>query len=98
VQLYLRDKFATIVRPVKELKDFRKIKLEPGERKTITFTINDDKLAFYHSDLELKSEAGEFELMIGSSSEDIRLKSSFELKENNELGSKDESGLALPKP
>jgi hypothetical protein len=48
--------------------------------------------------LELKSEAGEFELMIGSSSEDIRLKSSFELKENNELGSKDESGLALPKP
>ncbi|HLA56363.1 MAG TPA: glycoside hydrolase family 3 N-terminal domain-containing protein [Flavobacterium sp.] len=97
VQLYLRDKVATIVRPVKELKDFQKIKLEAGESKTITFTIDNDKLSFYHNDLELRSEAGEFDLMIGSSSEDIRLRSSFELTDN-EGGSKDDSGLALPKP
>jgi beta-glucosidase len=97
VQLYSRDKVASIVRPVKELKDFQKIKLEPGESKTITFTIDNEKLSFYHTNLELKSEAGEFDLMIGSSSEDIRLSSSFDLKDNED-GSKDESGLALPKP
>jgi beta-glucosidase len=79
VQLYLRDKVASIVRPVKELKDFRKIKLEAGESKTITFTIDDEKLSFYHNDLEFASEAGNFDLMIGSSSDDIRLKSDFEL-------------------
>lgn len=95
VQLYLRDKVASLVRPVKELKDFQKIKLAPGESKTITFTIDNDKLAFYHNDLELRSEAGEFDVMIGSSSEDIRLKSGFELTDN-QAGSKDES--LLPKP
>jgi len=97
VQLYLRDKVASIVRPVKELKDFQKIKLEAGESKTITFTIDNDKLSFYHDDLDFRSEAGEFDLMIGSSSEDIRLRSTFELTDNDG-GSKDDSGLALPKP
>ncbi|MBF6607702.1 MAG: glycoside hydrolase family 3 C-terminal domain-containing protein, partial [Flavobacterium sp.] len=79
VQLYLRDRVASVVRPVKELKDFRKIKLEAGESKTITFTIDNEKLAFYHTDLEFKSEAGEFDLMVGASSADIRLQSEFEL-------------------
>jgi beta-glucosidase len=97
VQLYLRDKVATIVRPVKELKDFRKIKLEAGESKTITFSIDNEKLSFYHGDLEFRSEAGQFDLMIGASSEDIRLKDAFELIDD-EVGNKDDSGLALPKP
>ncbi|RZJ30259.1 MAG: glycosyl hydrolase [Flavobacterium sp.] len=97
VQLYLRDKVATIVRPVKELKDFQKIKLAPGESKTITFKITNDKLAFYHDDLELRSEAGEFDIMVGSSSEDIRLKNTFELIDNPE-GAKDETGMVTPKP
>lgn len=96
VQLYLKDKVASIVRPVKELKDFQKIRLEPGEKKTITFTIDNEKLSFYHGNLEFKPEAGDFDLMIGSSSEDIRLKSDFELLEN-QAENKDES-LALPKP
>lgn len=95
VQLYLRDKVASIVRPVKELKDFRKIKLEAGQSKTVTFTIDNDKLSFYHNDLEWKSEAGEFDLMIGSSSEDIRLSGGFELTDND--NGKDDTG-ALPKP
>jgi beta-glucosidase len=86
VQLYLRDKVASIVRPVKELKDFRKIKLAPGESKSITFVIDNDKLSFYHNDLELRSEAGVFDLMVGSSSEDIRLKDSFELVEDQRIG------------
>lgn len=81
IQLYLRDKVASIVRPVKELKDFQKIKLEAGESKTVTFTIDNEKLSFYHSDLTFTSEAGEFDLMIGSSSEDIRVRGNFELTE-----------------
>ncbi len=79
VQLYLKDKVASIVRPVKELKDFQKIMLEPGQSKTVTFTIDNEKLSFYDSDLAFKSEAGTFDIMVGSSSEDIRLKSHFEL-------------------
>jgi beta-glucosidase len=96
VQLYLKDRVASIVRPVKELKDFRKIKLDPGESKTLTFTIDNEKLSFYHNDLELRSETGEFDVMIGSSSEDIRLNGSFELTDIQD--GKDESSLALPKP
>lgn len=80
VQLYIRDKVASIVRPVKELKDFQKIKLAAGESKTITFTLDNEKLSFYHEDLSFASEAGEFDVMIGSSSEDIRLNANFTLE------------------
>lgn len=79
VQLYLRDKFASLVRPVKELKDFQKITLKAGETKTIKFVIDKEKLSFYNQLLQWVAEAGEFDLMIGSSSADIRLKDSFEL-------------------
>ena len=79
VQLYLRDKFASLVRPVKELKDFQKIALKAGETKAIKFTIDKEKLSFYNQQLQWIAEAGEFDLMLGSSSADIRLKDSFEL-------------------
>lgn len=79
VQLYLRDKVGSIVRPVEELKDFKKIKLNPGESKTITFIINQEKLSFYNQKLQWVAEPGDFELMIGASSRDIRLKDNFEL-------------------
>lgn len=79
VQLYLRDRFGSVVRPIKELKDFQKIKLEAGESKTITFVIDKEKLSFYNKDLEWIAEPGDFDLMIGSSSSDIRLNSEFEL-------------------
>ncbi|MFY8008518.1 MAG: glycoside hydrolase family 3 C-terminal domain-containing protein, partial [Flavobacterium sp.] len=79
VQLYLQDKFGSVVRPIIELKDFQKVKLQPGETKTLTFVIDNEKLAFYNQALEFKSEPGEFNLMIGSSSSDIRLSASFEL-------------------
>lgn len=81
VQLYLKDRFASIVRPVKELKDFRKIQLNPGESKVVSFVIDSEKLSFYHEDLQFKPEPGDFDLMIGSSSQDIRLSASFELME-----------------
>ena len=79
VQLYLRDKVGSIARPVKDLKDFRKIQLKAGESKTIKFIIDKEKLSFYNQQLKWVAEPGEFDLMIGASSDDIRLKDSFEL-------------------
>ncbi|MEI6752280.1 MAG: glycoside hydrolase family 3 N-terminal domain-containing protein [Paludibacter sp.] len=80
VQLYLRDLFASVVRPVKELKDFKKVFLKSGESKEIHFIIDNEKLCFYNRKLEWTSEPGDFDLMIGSSSKDIRLKDKFELR------------------
>ncbi|WP_264552376.1 glycoside hydrolase family 3 N-terminal domain-containing protein [Flavobacterium sp. N2038] len=79
VQLYLKDKFGSVVRPVLELKDFQKVKLNAGESKTIEFTIDKEKLSFYNNKLEWTTEPGDFEVMIGASSADIKLKSDFEL-------------------
>lgn len=79
VQLYLQDKYASLIRPIIELKDFHKLKLGVGETKTIKFIIDNQKLSFYNEKLVFDSEPGDFNLMIGTSSEDIRLKSSFEL-------------------
>ncbi|MEQ1606611.1 MAG: beta-glucosidase BglX [Pyrinomonadaceae bacterium] len=80
VQLYLRDKVASLVRPVKELKDFQKIKLNAGETKMLKFTIDKEKLSFYNQQLNWITEPGEFDLMIGSSSADIRVKDTFILE------------------
>ena len=79
VQLYLRDKVASVVRPIMELKDFQKIKLNIGETKTVTFIIDNQKLSFYNEKLDYISEPGDFDLLIGSSSKDIHFKETFEL-------------------
>lgn len=79
VQLYLRDKVGSVVRPIIELKDFQKIKLNSGETKTVKFIINKEKLSFYNANLQWIAEPGDFDIMIGSSSADIRLRDSFEL-------------------
>ncbi|WP_291286835.1 glycoside hydrolase family 3 N-terminal domain-containing protein [Flavobacterium sp.] len=79
VQLYLKDKFGSVVRPVLELRDFQKVKLNAGESKTIEFTIDKEKLSFYTSKLEWTAEPGDFEVLIGTSSADLKLKANFEL-------------------
>jgi beta-glucosidase len=79
VQLYLRDKVGSVVRPIIELKDFQKIKLNAAETKTVKFTIDKEKLSFYNAALQWVAEPGDFDIMIGSSSADIRLRDSFEL-------------------
>jgi beta-glucosidase len=79
IQLYIRDRVGAVVRPVKELKDFQKVGLKPGESKIIRFTIDREKLSFFNDKLKWMVEPGEFDLMIGSSSEDIRLRGEFEL-------------------
>jgi beta-glucosidase len=79
-QLYIQDLVAQPVRPVKELKDFSKIRLAPGESRHLSFTIDKNKLAFYNQQLEWITQPGQFGLMIGTASNDIRLHSTFTLK------------------
>ncbi len=80
VQLYIHDTVATVARPIKELKGFERITLEPDQKKRVNFTLLPQDLAFYDINMDLVVEPGIFEVMIGSSSEDIRLRGSFEVK------------------
>ena len=72
VQLYIRDVVGSVTRPVKELKGFQKIMLKAGETKTITFSITPNDLKFYNYDLKYDWEAGDFEIMIGGNSRDVK--------------------------
>ncbi|WP_407527716.1 beta-glucosidase BglX [Lacibacter sp. MH-610] len=72
VQLYIRDLVGSVTRPVKELKAFEKIELKAGESRTITFNITPADLKFYNYDLKYDWEAGEFEIMIGTNSRDLK--------------------------
>jgi beta-glucosidase len=67
------------VRPVKELKGFKRISLKPNEVKRVNFEIDARQLGLYNVDMEYVVEPGEFEIMVGSSSEDIRLKGTLEV-------------------
>ncbi|MET0540244.1 MAG: beta-glucosidase BglX, partial [Variovorax sp.] len=79
VQLYIRDVAASVVRPVKELKDFRKLALKAGEEKTVRFVVDEEKLKFYNAQLRRVAEAGEFEVQIGFDSQAVKTQT-FELQ------------------
>ena len=72
VQLYIHDKVGSTARPVKELKGFEKIMLKKGESRTVSFTISVNDLKFYDNNLNYMAEPGEFELMIGTNSEELK--------------------------
>ncbi len=79
-QLYVRDLECSVVRPSRELRGFERISLKAGEKKTVTLTLPGDKLSFYDEKTHgFIVEPGTFELMVGSSSEDIRLKGKFDV-------------------
>ena len=78
VQLYIGDDKCSVLRPQKELKHFEKIALQPGETKTVQFTITPKDLQFY--DNGWKTEPGKFTIYIGSSSRDIRGMETFALR------------------
>ena len=73
VQLYIRDVVSSVTRPVKELKGFKRVTLEPGETARVGFEITPELLAFYDIDMLFRVEPGEFRLMVGSSSRDADL-------------------------
>ncbi|MCD6545705.1 MAG: glycoside hydrolase family 3 C-terminal domain-containing protein, partial [Thermotogae bacterium] len=79
-QLYIRKKFSKLARPVKELKSFAKVSLSVGEKRNVVIELTPEELGSYDENLDFVVEPGIYELMIGASSEDIRLKTSFEVK------------------
>lgn len=85
VQLYINDPYASRTRPRRELKGFKRAGLEPGERKKITFRLSTEQLSFYDIDENLIIESGKYNVMIGSSSEDIHLNDVIEVKEGKKL-------------
>jgi beta-glucosidase len=70
VQMYIRDLFSSVTRPIKELKGFKRISLQPGETQTVKFTISPEHLSFTNINMEYGVEPGEFEIMVGNSSLD----------------------------
>ena len=72
VQLYIQDVVGEVVRPIKELKGFEKVMLQPGETRTISFTITEEQLRYHHCDLQYKSDPGAFIAYIGSNSQDVQ--------------------------
>lgn len=74
VQLYIRDLFGKVVRPVKELKGFQKVFIKKGETKTISFSLTPENLKFYDEQLNYDWEGGEFDIMIGTDSKNVQTK------------------------
>ncbi|HJH47228.1 beta-glucosidase BglX [Bacteroides fragilis] len=72
VQLYIRDLVGSVTRPVKELKGFEKIYLQPNESRTVRFTIAPEMLKFYNADLQFVAEPGDFDVMIGPDSQNVK--------------------------
>ncbi|MED0905883.1 glycoside hydrolase family 3 C-terminal domain-containing protein [Bacillus nitratireducens] len=84
VQLYIKDVESTMIRPEKELKGFEKVELQPGEEKTVNFTLNKRSFAYYN--VELKDwhvETGEFEILVGKSSREIVLQDNMYVQSTN---------------
>jgi beta-glucosidase len=80
VQLYVHDVKSSVDRPVKELKGFRRVMLDPGQARDVSFTLDKSALSFYSAAKdEWVAEPGAFEVWIGASSRDIRLKGALEL-------------------
>jgi beta-glucosidase len=78
VQLYIRDLVASMTRPVKELKGFQRVTLQPGEKRRVEFTLDREQLGFWNREMRYVVEPGEFRVMVGSSSEDV-IEANFEV-------------------
>ncbi len=72
IQLYIRDKVSTVTRNVKDLKGFKRVSLEPGESKVVTLPITKESLWFYNLDMDRVVEPGEFDIMVGNSSQNVK--------------------------
>ena len=72
MQFYVRDLVGQVVRPIKELKDFQKVWLEPKEEKEVQFLLSEDMVCYVHSDNQVTSDTGELIVMIGGNSRDVQ--------------------------
>lgn len=89
IQLYIRDPESSVNKPEKELKEFAKVKLEPRERKTVNFTLNARSFAYYNTDInDWHVESGVYEILLGSSSRDIRLKGKINFQSTEQITNK----------
>lgn len=79
VQLYIRDVAASMTRPVKELKGFQRIALQPGQKKRIEFLVTADDLGFWNREMRFTVEPGEFKVMVGANSENLT-EATFEIE------------------
>jgi len=80
VQLYISDVYSSVVTPGIQLRGFQRVALEAGEEREVNFTLYPDDLALWNKEMKRVVEPGEFKIMIGAASDDIRLESSFEVK------------------
>ena len=80
VQLYIHDVAASVTRPVKELKGFQRVALQPGEKRRVEFTLSPEQLGFYDRTMRFVVEPGEFKVMVGSNSEDL-IEAKFEVEQ-----------------
>jgi len=94
-QLYIADEVGSVVRPVKELKGFAKVKLAPGQAKSVKLTLNPEQLAFYDDKMNFVIEEGKYSVLVGSSSEDIRLKAGFSVQTTSKIARR---GIFFSKP
>ena len=94
VQLYLADPHASMSRPVKELQGFARVSLEPGESKCVTFTAAPSQMAFLGEDGKWVIEAGQIDVEVGASSEDIRLSSAFRITRTQCIAGRDRAFCA----
>ena len=94
VQLYLRDVQASMTRPNKELQGFARVELQPGEEKTVRFTVSPSQMAFVDEDMKWKIEKGEYEVQIAASSQDVRLTDSYVVTKNAWLEGRDRAFYA----
>jgi beta-glucosidase len=78
-QLYIHDVLSSVTRPVKELKGFQRVSLQPGETRTVTFHLGVNQLAFYDREMAFVVEPGTIEVMVGSSSVDLPCQATFEI-------------------
>jgi len=79
VQLYVRDVAASIARPVKELKGFQRVTLQPGQKRSVEFVLRPEHLGFYNHEMKFVVEPGEFRVMVGSNSQDV-IEKTFEVR------------------
>ena len=96
IQIYVSPKASNVPRPVKELKAFTKIFLQPGETKTVHMTLNRRSFAYYNTDLgDWYVESGTYEILAGASSDDIRLKGSIEIKSTQKFHKKYDAYITM---